>query len=239
MRSIKCSIIISLVGLIGVACEPAESEEMTQPETEQGGVTGGEGADGAGTAGAEITGGVPIGGEITGGAPIGGESAGGGLPGGESAGVEVMGGEPAGADEGLMCVEDRDCQSLDEGREPTETPPPRCEGEVWIESRQSSACVEGQCVSQLEDETDCAAQGYRCKPEVGCVDAPECIDAFECPPPPPVAIVDCDGDVSVNVVFTPICTEEGLCDYEERYDPIRDCGLDQRICLEGECVAAE
>jgi hypothetical protein len=229
MRSIRCSLIISLVGLIGVACEPAESEEMIQTETERGGVTGGEGADTAGTAGAEVTGGGLAGGESAGGEGMGGESAGG----------EGMGGEPAGADEGLMCVEDRDCQSLDEEREPTEPPPPRCEGEVWIEARRSSACVEGQCVSQLEDETDCAAQGYRCKPEVGCVDAPECIDAFECPPPPPVAFVDCDGDISANVIYTPTCSEEGLCGFEERYDPIRDCSLDQRICLEGECVVAE
>ena len=154
-------------------------------------------------------------------------------------GGALIGGESAGVDDGLTCVDDRDCSSLDEGHEHIEATPPRCEGEIWIELRHDSSCVEGLCVSHLEVETDCAAQGYRCKPEVGCVDAPECIDIFECPPPPPVAIVDCDGDVSVNVLYTPTCSEEGLCGFEERYDPIRDCSLDQRTCLEGECVATE
>ena len=44
---------------------------------------------------------------------------------------------------------------------------------------------------------------------------PMCVDASQCPVPPPIALVECEDEWVVDVVFTPICVE-GLCDMERR-----------------------
>ena len=85
---------------------------------------------------------------------------------------------------------------------------------------------------------DCSQMGLRCIPMQGCVDV-ECVDVFECPAPPPVAIVDCQDQNVVNVLLTPVCTEMGQCDYEESYRVIQNCSEAELVCVEGECVRDE
>ena len=64
---------------------------------------------------------------------------------------------------------------------------------------------------------------------------PMCTDASQCPVPPPVALVECEDEWVVDVVFTPICVE-GLCDMERSTRQQRDCRAENRICRDGECL---
>ena len=64
---------------------------------------------------------------------------------------------------------------------------------------------------------------------------PMCIDASQCPVPPPVALVECEDNWVVDVVFTPVCVE-GLCDMERSTRQQRDCTVENRICSDGECL---
>ncbi len=65
---------------------------------------------------------------------------------------------------------------------------------------------------------------------------PMCIDASQCPVPPPIALVECEDQWVVEVVFTPICVD-GLCDMERSTRQQRDCSAENRICRDGECLA--
>ena len=62
-----------------------------------------------------------------------------------------------------------------------------------------------------------------------------CTDASQCPIPPPVAIVDCEGEWVVDVIFTPICVG-GLCDMERGTRQLRNCSAEDRVCSDGECL---
>ena len=85
---------------------------------------------------------------------------------------------------------------------------------------------------------DCLSMDLRCKAPMGCLDV-ECVEAYDCPPPPPVALVDCQAENVVNVIQIPLCDEMGQCGYDSDYRVIRDCSVDGQVCRDGECVPAE
>ena len=64
---------------------------------------------------------------------------------------------------------------------------------------------------------------------------PMCSDASECPVPPPIALVECEEDWVVEVIFTPLCVD-GQCDMERSTRQQRDCSAEGRICRDGECL---
>ena len=143
-----------------------------------------------------------------------------------------------GVDQGLSdmmivdeCRSDDDCSALSEVIEPY------CQDNSWI-TEVKGICQKQDVVHlcvQVDVIEACSEQQLRCKMNEGCVDV-ECLDVSECPPPPPVAIVDCQDTNVVNVNSIPLCTPEGQCSYESSYTVLRDCSVDNQSCMDGECV---
>ncbi len=71
--------------------------------------------------------------------------------------------------------------------------------------------------------------------EMSAGSGPMCTDATQCPVPPPVALVECEEEWVVDVVFTPICVE-GMCDMERSTRQQRNCAEEGRVCRDGECL---
>ena len=89
--------------------------------------------------------------------------------------------------------------------------------------------------AQAGESTAGAQAGESMAGEAGPNPGPMCTDASQCPVPPPIALVECEDEWVVDVVFTPICVD-GFCDMERSTRQQRDCRAENRVCRDGECL---